>query len=93
MTIKKSTEKQMLERGYTMDDIIMLESNTKNVRCSLCDDNDVEFEEKIPHLKVKELIGEYNFATGICRALRHNSAVRDIEGTSNFIYFEKKNIA
>ena len=92
MAIKKSTEKQMLDSGYTMEDIILLEGNTKNVRCLLCDDNDDEFEEKIPHLKVKELIGEYNFATGICRALWHNSAVRNIEGTSNFIYFEKKNI-
>lgn len=93
MAIKKSTEKLMLEKGYTMEDVLLVENNAKNVRCSLCDNNDDDFEEKIPHKKVKELIGDYNFATGICRALHHNSAVRDIEGTSNFIYFEKKDIA
>ena len=92
MVIKKNIEKLMLDSGYTMEDVLLVENNTKNVRCLLCDDNDDEFEEKIPHLKVKELIGEYHFATGICRALWHNSAVRDIEGSSKFIYFEKKNI-
>ena len=93
MAIKKSTEKQMLDSGYTMEDVLLVESSSKYVRCLFCDDNDDNFEEKIPHTKVKELIGEYKFATGICRALRHNSAVRNIEGTSNFIYFEKKDIA
>lgn len=93
MAIKKSTEKQMLNSGYTMEDVLLVENSSKYVRCLFCDDNDDNFEEKIPHKKVKELIGDYNFAIGICRALRHNSAVRDIEGTSNFIYFEKKDIA
>ena len=40
MAIKKSTEKQMLDSGYTMEDVLLVENNTKNVRCSLCDDND-----------------------------------------------------
>lgn len=90
MAISKKVQAKMLENGYTNEDILFIEDNTKNVRCSLCNDNDDDFEEKITHIKAKELIGEYNFATAIYRALHHNSSVRDIEGSELFIYFEKK---
>ena len=91
MDISKKTEEKMLANGYTFDDLQLVEKNTKNVRCLLCDDNDNDFEKKIPHIKVKDMIGEYDFVTAVCRALKINSAIRDIEGSSNFIYFEKKN--
>ena len=32
MAIKKSTEKQMLNSGYTMEDVLLVESSSKYVR-------------------------------------------------------------
>ncbi len=93
MVISKKTIELLVSKGYNNKDLELIDNCAKNVKCFLCDDNDDDFEEKITHIKAKELIGEYNLATAIIRALYTNSAVRDIEGGSHFIYFERKNIA
>lgn len=90
MNVTKATVKKLISNGYTEEDIFFFEDNTKNVKCFLCNDDDDEKEEKITHKQAKELIGEYHFVSAVIRALHHTSAVRDIENTKDFIYFEKK---
>lgn len=92
MKLKKLTKLTLLENGYTDGDILTIEDKSKNIKCLLCDDRDIEKETKISHKDAVALIGEYNFATAICRALTHNSAVRQIDNSEEFIYFERKEL-
>lgn len=90
MNIAKKMVDELLKNGYTYEDIEIIEQNARNIKCFLCDDNDDTKEAPITQARVKSLIGEYNFLTAIRRAVYCRSAVRNIEDSSEYIYFERK---
>lgn len=90
MEISKKVEKELLSNGYTHDDIFDIEERGGKVICFLCSNKVDGAEEKITHLIAKKMLGNYDFYSGISRALNHGTAMRSTM-TNEFILFINKN--
>ena len=71
MTITKKAENELISKGYTYNDINDIEERGKRVNCYLS-----STEKRITHIVAKKLLGDYDFYSGISRALNHGTAMR-----------------
>ena len=85
--LTKADIELLINWGYSKDDITDIQDRLPYLRCYLYDDKNGS-EVRINRKKAIELIGRYNFLSGLGRSTFHGTASRNIEGTSLSVSFD-----